>query len=48
MADYTVGYRCSRWYMRIFLWLIDLVCWNVWVIATFRMDDVKDPFHKYR
>lgn len=47
MADYTVGYRCARWYMRIFMWLIDAVCWNVWVIASFRMGDKDDVFFKY-
>lgn len=35
MGDYTVTVRASRWYMRVVFWALDVVLWNMWVIAAF-------------
>jgi len=37
IAEFTTGHRCRRWYLRMFLWLLDVVLWNIWVIVQFHM-----------
>ena len=36
MADYDVGYRSTRWMMRVVFWCINAVFWNLWVIVLFK------------
>ena len=38
IADYTISVRCSRWFMRVVFWVLDVILWNIWCIVQFRID----------
>jgi len=37
IADHTISVRCSRWFMRVVFWVLDVMLWNIWVIVQFRV-----------
>lgn len=38
ISDYTISVRCSRWFMRVVFWVLDVMLWNIWCIVQFRID----------
>jgi hypothetical protein len=43
MSDFSVSFRCARWYMVCVFYCIDMALWNVWVIVRFKMEDKSEP-----
>lgn len=48
MGDYSISVRASRWYMRVAFFALDVVIWNMWCIASFRMNDGDEMFSAFR
>ena len=48
MADYDVGYRSTRWMMRVVFWCINAVFWNLWVIVLFKAHNGDGSLKQYR
>jgi len=45
IADCTISVRCSRWFMRVVFWVLDVILWNIWCIVQFRID-AGDKFYQ--